>query len=367
MNNPSEKTWCLRLIEEFEQICSMRSLSLKCPNFAISKGSTQVGQWNNTTKTISLSFDLITDHSWDVVIEVLKHEIAHQYVSEVLYDTESAPHGSVFNKACAAIGVHPRFRSASGTLPKILENDLTDIPEKNKYLRKVEKLFALAESAPEHESATAMEKANRLISKYNIEVLTSSTPTDYDYVQLKVGNKKTHSWTKNIIGIIRDFFFVKAIYLTQYDAVTNQEFKAVELLGRRENISIAKHVFHFLHERLEILWQDFRKSSGVRGRDKRSYFLGVLHGFRNKLELADRDKNDEIQEAINQTTSELILSQDNELTSFFNERYPRTQKRSIRSMSVGAHAFNQGIAKGRKLNIHKPIKEKTHYKGLKLT
>lgn len=362
MDNPSEKLWCLQLIKEFEQLCATRSLALQCPNFEIVQGKQQIGHWNNSTKTICLSAYLITHHTWHVVLEVLKHEIAHQYVSEVLCDDASLPHGSSFKKACSIVGVHPRFRNATGKLPKTLINDHSDVPEKNKYLKKIEKLFALAESAAEHESAVAMEKANRLISKYNIEILASSTSVDYDYLQLKVGNKKIHSWTKNIIAIVRDFFFVKAIYLTQYDANSNQDFKAVEFLGRPENIAIAKHVFFFLHERLEILWRDFKNIPGVKGRDKRSYFLGILYGFREKLELSDRNNTD------NQTTtSALVLSQDHKLNSFFNNRYPKTQTSTTRSTSIGAQAFNSGLKKGKQLNIYKTVTKKTNYTNLKIT
>lgn len=360
-----ERQWCLRLIDEFIEIDSNRSLGMFPPNFAIVQSIQKLGAWDATSKTITISQNLILNYTWDAVVEVLKHEMAHQYVSEVLHGTYSGPHGLLFKSACLAVGVHPRFSGAKGHVPRVFQATDKEYLEENKYIKKIEKLFALAESAEEHEASAAMETANRLIARYNLEMLSGGEPTDYDYVQLKIGTQKVHGWTKNIAGIIRDFFFVKAIYLTQYDAATDTTYKAIEFLGRKENLAVAEHVFLFLHDRLEILWGKYRKKTGVAAKTKRSYYLGVLSGFRGKLEVADLD-NKSIPKPHSLTISAMVVAEDQQLNNFFAVRYPRTKSCVSRSTTVNIEAYGAGVTDGKQLNMHKTIQSNECYQGLLL-
>jgi hypothetical protein len=51
---------------------------------ALSDSERRLGEWNRAQRTISISRRLVVQQPWGVVREVLKHEMAHQYVFEIL-------------------------------------------------------------------------------------------------------------------------------------------------------------------------------------------------------------------------------------------------------------------------------------------
>ena len=51
--------------------------------------------------SLRLATRLVHDEPWQVVIEVLRHEMAHQYVDEVLRIHDESAHGPAFRKVCA--------------------------------------------------------------------------------------------------------------------------------------------------------------------------------------------------------------------------------------------------------------------------
>src|SRR5688572_25297134 len=65
----------------------------------------RLGRYVSSTRGIELSRRLLTEHGWGVLVEVLKHEMAHQYVHEVLGVHDEPAHGPAFRQVCAERGV----------------------------------------------------------------------------------------------------------------------------------------------------------------------------------------------------------------------------------------------------------------------
>ena len=151
------EAWRRQLAQEYRQLCWLYRVRLRLPLFEIREGQSRAGSWSPGLDTLSLASWLIRDHSWDVVLEVLKHEMSHQYVQQVMGRGEELPHGPAFQEACDRLGVHPEFRAAQGAIPRLLSKEGQ---KPGAMLSRVEKLFALAQSANVHEAALAMEKAN---------------------------------------------------------------------------------------------------------------------------------------------------------------------------------------------------------------
>jgi len=81
-----------------------------------------------------------------------------------------------------------------------------------------------------------------------------------------------------------DHFFVETVCLSLYDPIGGETYQTVELLGTAENVRVGEYVYHFLMNQMEVLWKDYqRKRPGPAARSKRSYLLGVLKGFHDKL------------------------------------------------------------------------------------
>src|SRR5690606_15648271 len=118
--------------------------------------------WRGDVKTLELSRRLILGFGWDAVVEVLKHEMAHQYVDEVLMLTDETAHGPAFRRVCAERNIDARA-SGDPSAP----DGRSD--EARAALGKIAHLLNLAQSPNQHEAQAAMAAAQRLMLKYNIE------------------------------------------------------------------------------------------------------------------------------------------------------------------------------------------------------
>ena len=63
------------------------------PMFSLGDLKDRWGHFSSEKREICLSRDLVLNHSWDAVQEVLKHEIAHQLAQELLGADGEPPHG----------------------------------------------------------------------------------------------------------------------------------------------------------------------------------------------------------------------------------------------------------------------------------
>lgn len=87
-----------RLVAEWDAINGtyVRDV-LRWPVFRLSDTRAQLGQWNADVRGLEISRPLVLEHPWSVVLEVLKHEVAHQFVDEVMR-VDEPPHGPTFQR-----------------------------------------------------------------------------------------------------------------------------------------------------------------------------------------------------------------------------------------------------------------------------
>src|SRR5580692_8280894 len=120
--------------------------SLTAPTLELVPTRATLGRWMAETRTIEISRALVVLQPWGAVVEVLKHEMAHQYVHEVLGESSQAPHGRAFREACSRLGVDAR---AAG-MPASDRPGAMDGEEK--VVERIARLLALAESPNRHEA-----------------------------------------------------------------------------------------------------------------------------------------------------------------------------------------------------------------------
>ncbi|MGV1101020.1 SprT-like domain-containing protein [Thiovibrio sp. JS02] len=345
------RLWGNQLLVEYRQLCWLYRLPLAAPVFEISEGQRQAGAWAPDFDTLKIASWLIIDHSWDVVVEVLKHEVCHQYVHQVMGQGDEMPHGPAFLKACDRLGVHPEFRSATGSIPRLLKIRPGGAAS-SAILARVEKLFALAQSANEHEAVLAMEKANALLRKHNLERLASKAPADYDYLILALGGKRLSAHHRAIAAILKDFFYVNVVIVRRFEARSGESHRVIELTGARENLAVADYVATFLANRLASLWSRYRRQTGAPGRERNSYCLGVLNGFRAKLA---RQAEAAMRQDGGQEAGSLICANDPGLIRYYRARYPRLRKISHAGPQVHADSYTAGQEEGGRLILHRGV------------
>jgi hypothetical protein len=356
-----EVHWTRQLYREFEDISWYHKVGLLHPVIQIADLGARWGVWDPFFRTITLNRRLITDHSWDVVLEVLKHEMAHQYVAEVLGRQDDHAHGEAFRVACSRLGVVSWAAKSAGVLPAkiptLREPVMTD--EDEKLLAKAEKLLALGQSGNEHEALLAMQRVRELYAKYDIDRLRSSRTGVMDSLVICLGRKKTEAHVSMIYSILNKHFYVRVIHLTQYSAKDNTKYKATELLGSRQNLMMAEYVFYFLLKQCEILWLQYKKSTKCAGNLRRSYMLGVLHGFSDKL--ASQSVQNKVTSDMGLSSAEsktLMVLQKDEINDFVSQKYPRIATTSRSNSRVDSNTFASGKTTGKEISLHKGVTSK---------
>jgi len=181
--------------------------SIRRPLFRLENMKNKWGYWSGEKREICLSRDLVLDHSWDSVREILLHEMAHQFADEVLGADHEVPHGPQFLTACRLLRANPK---ASGKY-KPLDEQFADVNSvvEDKIMIKVKKLMALAESQNRHEAEAAMAKAHELIAKYNLDLMKK----DRDFFSVFIGRPALRHRREDyaLANLLEEFYFVHGI------------------------------------------------------------------------------------------------------------------------------------------------------------
>jgi hypothetical protein len=331
--------------------------TLRTPMLALSDSATRLGRWSSPTRTLELSRTLVLAQPWPEVVSVLLHEMAHQYVDEVVGARDEAAHGETFRAVCAERGIDGRAAGAP--------EPAAGSPDADRVLERIRKLLALAASANQHEAEIAMRRAHELMLRHNIE--TAGRAGGYEVRHLGDPRKRGNRVEDDIVALLGEFFFVKVIRVPVYLPLEGKRGAVFEIAGTRANVELAEHVYAFLLATVDRMWHEVRASNVRRrergdprvaqgagkppsiddrvrsGRDRRSYQSGCVRGFRDKL-AAERS-------ALRGTG--LVWIGDGDLDRFYRARNPRITTRQRRVRVDGAHAA--GREAGRSIVLHKPV------------
>lgn len=294
----------------------------------------ELGAWVKGTRTLRLSARLLT-RSWSELIEVLKHEMAHQYVDEVLHVVDETAHGASFRETCRARGIDARSAAPE-------ESGLPNADEL-RILERIEKLLALASSDNQNEAETAMATARRLMLKYNIEQRPPAAAYGFRHLGAPTGRRM--AWQRSLANLIAEFFFVEIIIIPVYRPLEGKMGSVVEACGSKTNLDVAEYAYVFLERAAQHLWQEHKRRSQIQSNaDKQSYLLGVMTGFREKLARENQKAHKE----------GLVWVRNPELEDYFRRRHPRV--RQIVGAAVRPKdSFFAGHAAGERLVLHRGI------------
>jgi hypothetical protein len=307
------------------------------------------GTWSRERREISLSRDLVLRHSWDAVLEVLLHEMAHQFTEEVLGTREEPSHGPAFQRACHLLRANPK---ASGRYVP-LDDRMARGPQgpEDRTVRRVRKLMALAESPNRHEAEVSMAKAHELIAKHNLHLLEQDDRRDFASVFVGKPALRHPREDYALANLLQEFYFVQGIWVPAYVLEKGKMGRVLEISGTEQNIRLASYVHDFVCRFIEAQWRTYNERKGLSRRRKTDYAAGIIEGFRSKLASQDKEKKPEGKKA-------LIKLRDPLLEKYVAYRYPRTvnEKRAVSARDE--KVVSDGRAAGKKLVIHKGITEK---------
>jgi hypothetical protein len=332
---------------------------IRRPTFAIEELKNQWGNWSSQKRQITLSRQLVLHYPWDSIRDVLLHEMAHQIAQQLWGASGQMPHGEGFKRACQLLHIDAAASADYAPLQdRLLRN--TSNSHDRRMLR-VKKLLALAESKNRFEAEAAMTKAHVLIARHNIEL--NRLDNRRQFLSIFIGFPALRHPRENyhLANLLQDFYFVRGIWVPAYDIEKQKMGRVLEISGIAQNLKIADYVHGFIVRFIDAQWQKYNHEKKMNRYRKTDFAVGIIEGFRNKLELSVIKKK---------TTNDifaLIRKGDPQLEKYFKYRYPHTASVSKAASRQDTRVMNDGKKIGKKLVIAKGISERKDGKPPLLT
>jgi len=320
---------------------------LRPPLFTLVDMGSCWGRWTGgDRREMAFSRELVLNHSWDAVIEVLRHEVAHQLAEEGLGIGGEMVHGAGFHRACNLVGANPR--ASAGFAP--LDTRIFAGPEPHatdRLLLRIRKLLALATSSNPHEAERAMQKAHELITRYNVDLLQHEIRRDYVSVFLGQPALRHPREAHLLANLLMEHYFVRSIWATAYVLDRGRMGRVLEISGTIENVRVAHYIHDFVIRHIAAEWEHYRPGNVILRGDRSTFAVGLLTGFAEKLRSQ--------RAAPRQATRALVKLEDPQLEEYFGRRYPHTVNSRSRGWSPDTEVFEEGRHRGRVLVIHRGV------------
>lgn len=327
--------------------CDFFRDALRPPVIALDDTVVRLGQWHGAERRLSLSRPLVRTRSWRAVREVLKHEMAHQYVDEVLGITDETAHGPAFLRVCAERHIDAR---AAGAVDEGDGQGADKNDEDDRVMRRVQKLLALADSDNENEAEAAANAAQRLMLEHNI---AAQGRTGRLYITRALGPPVVRLYTHErlLAGLLARHFFVEVVFCQAYLPDVGRRGSYIEVSGTVDNLAMAEWIFNFLLGAAERTCQQQIKAGVVVGRDRLRFLTGFMGGVSEKL----------AREATKTSEQGLVWTGDPDLAAHVRRLHPRLYASSLRTVVNEAHL--RGRAAGNDVVISRPVDEPAAVRG----
>ena len=323
---------------------------IRRPLFALKNLKTRWGNWSPEKREISLSRHLVLNYPWDSIREVLLHEMAHQIAQQLLGASAQAPHGPAFKQACKMLCIQP---AASANYLPLQDRIFHHAPSRyDKRMLRVKKLLALAESKNRFEAEAAMTKAHELIARHNIELNFDKTERQFNSIFIGSPALRHPREDYHLANLLQDYYFVSGIWVSAYVIEKGKMGRVLEISGTVQNLKIAEYVHGFIVNFIDAQWRKYNQSKKLNRFRKTDFAVGIVEGFRDKLESNLRKKKTQ------KDIFALIQKGDPQLRKYFQFKYPHTTSLNKTTARQDARVMRAGKKVGNQLVIAKGISER---------
>ena len=324
---------------------------IRRPTFVIKDLSSQWGHWSAEKRQIAVSRRLVNDYPWDSIRDVLLHEMAHQIASVLPRASRHTPHGLAFQRACKMLRIDS---AASGNYRPLQDRLLKEnhAERHDKRMLRVKKLLALAESKNRFEAEAAMTKAHELIARYNIEL--SRQQEKRPFLSIFLGSPALRHPREDycLANLLQDFYFVYGIWVPAYVLGKHKMGRVLEISGTAHDLIMADYVHDFIRTFIESRWLVYNHSKKLNRYRKTDFAVGILEGFRDKLESNIKRKKE------SPNSRAVIPQKDPRLIGYCHYRYPHTITFQRGAPKQDIRVIKDGRKVGQKLIIARAVGER---------
>ena len=341
---------------------SSRQPAMKQPVFSLKHSEKSLAHWDSSKREISFSRRFVLNYPWDSIREVLIHEMAHQYASEVLMAHHETPHGPGFMKACQALKANP---GASGSYKPLTDriND-EELPAQDRIMVKVKKLLSLGNSVNTFEAESAVAKAHELIRKHNIDLLEKNT--ERQFVSLFVGEPSLKRYREEYLlsHVLMEHYYVYGIWVPAFVLHKGKMGRVFEITGTIENVKIASYVYDFITRHMDMAWIAYNKGKHLNRSRKSDFSSGLIQGFKQRLESEESSKT--TVKSRSQGARQPMVIEDAQLKEYAAFKYPRIRRFSRTALACDENVINAGKTIGKNLVLNKAVERRSEIRSLPL-
>ncbi len=216
--------------------------------------------------------------------------------------------------------------------------------------------------ATPEEAASAAAMANKLLTKYNLEMSDVEQAQDATQVRDKMGKfefatglgKQDWRWASRIFGHVAEFNYCKAVQSgwTGGRRGAGGYYTKMVFIGKRHNVDVAEYIFRYLTKEVirirRLAWERYGYASGE---NQKTWFRHFGWGAADAIYyILERNKRE--QEAADNRVTALMVVSDTELNQAMAEFYPALRANRQRGAQTQTNGLRAGITEGGKITIN---------------
>lgn len=337
---------------------------MKPPIFRLRSDISYWGSWDYLTRHMTINAALFIRHPWHALVDVLRHEIAHQITDEAMGKSGEPPHGRSFRMACELVNARPDASSDYPLLDQWLFQDEDDTPKsasengQERCIQKIRKLLALAESADHHEAEAALLKAREIAARHTLELSAiieanagGENARDKQIATITIGPtyNRIPPDSSMLASILQDFYDVRCIWINVPEIGEKKYRNTLAISGTRHNLRVASYVYECIVNYIER--EKLQLPSAMLGkvlsskRALRDFRIGLLRGLRMALQAQILPPSD----------NALILREQQRLDNYLHRQYGHLKSTSSHRLMVNTEVHNAGMTAGRRFIAHNKL------------
>lgn len=220
--------------------------------------------------------------------------------------------------------------------------------DKKQVLDKIQKLLSLANSSNEHEAKLAADRANELLTRYNLSMQDIKEGREYSSVKVGGGaRRKFHH--ELVFSLLMEFFFIEIVQSRRKGIRGFIPGEVVAIfIGEEHNVKIAKYIFDFLVPAMERGWKAFKAKYEAEGyggltAHKKSYYTGLYLGLQENLEKTRKKVEQE---------AGLVVVKDPGIKDHIDDMFDKPgDAKALSTDTRGGIAMKEGYEQGKETQI----------------
>lgn len=217
--------------------------------------------------------------------------------------------------------------------------------DKEKIVDKIKKLLALSKSSNEHEASLAMENANKLLMKHNLEMSDIEEIDMNDIIESEVmSGGRMMSWKLNILSSVMELNNCQILLYSQRGGK-----KTVKAIGKKTSIEVSVSMYDYLIKTMDRIIKNT-----IYDIDVFSFRIGFAYAITQKIKeiITERSKADD---AFDQACTALVVVEKALIQKFMNEQHPDVKTKSTKTNFKDSMSFSAGHQAGRNTSLSNQI------------